>query len=115
MNGWEVIKVGDRKIRGTDYRSEVVVILRSDDAGGVLELNDKLRVISRTRASRCPLTAIQLRALTGLAAGKTYKEIAADRGVSVSTVRSQLSATYKKLAVVDRAQAVLKAVGEGWI
>ena len=54
-------------------------------------------------------------ALEHLAQGKLYKVIAADIGLSSSTVRSHLHNIYAKLSVADRAQAVLKATQMGWI
>ena len=62
-----------------------------------------------------PLTALELLAIEGLADGLTYKQIAAARGRSVSTIRSQLHVIYRKLGVVDRAQAVMACQREGWI
>jgi DNA-binding NarL/FixJ family response regulator len=50
-----------------------------------------------------------------LAQGKVTKVIAAELGLSVPTVRTHLSNAYTKLAVVDRAQAVLKVSDMGWI
>jgi DNA-binding NarL/FixJ family response regulator len=44
-----------------------------------------------------------------------YKEIAAELGISASTVRSHAHATYVTLRVNDRAQAVLRATEMGWI
>jgi HD-like signal output (HDOD) protein/DNA-binding CsgD family transcriptional regulator len=61
------------------------------------------------------LSRRELEALRGLAHGKVYKEIAADLGLAVSTVRSHLSRTYDKLGARDRAQAVLIATERGWI
>jgi putative nucleotidyltransferase with HDIG domain len=62
-----------------------------------------------------PLTPMQQKALVGLAAGRTYKQIAADLSVSESTVRTHLHNLYGKLEVSDRAQAVLLAAERGWI
>jgi DNA-binding NarL/FixJ family response regulator len=50
-----------------------------------------------------------------LAEGKHYKEIAASTGISTSTIRTHLHNCYRKLAVDDRAQAVLRATEMGWI
>ena len=41
--------------------------------------------------------------------------IAAELGVSISTVRTHLHNVYTKLGVDDRAQAVLRATELGWI
>jgi DNA-binding NarL/FixJ family response regulator len=50
-----------------------------------------------------------------LAEGKVYKQIAAEKGLSPSTVRTHLHNAYAKLEVGDRAQAVLRATERGWI
>jgi DNA-binding NarL/FixJ family response regulator len=50
-----------------------------------------------------------------LADGKVYKQIAHDFDLQVSTVRTHLYNTYKKLGVADRAQAVLLATSNGWL
>jgi DNA-binding NarL/FixJ family response regulator len=62
-----------------------------------------------------PLTPAETRALRGLAEGKVYKQIAADLTISVSTVRTHLHNSYRKLGAADRAQAVLLATERGWI
>ena len=62
-----------------------------------------------------PLSPRELSALQGLADGKVYKQIAAELGLSVSTIRSHLHNVYRKIDVADRAQAVLKARERGWI
>ena len=54
-------------------------------------------------------------ALRGLAEGKVYKEIAAEMGLSASTVRTHLHNVYRKIGAADRAQAVLVARERGWI
>jgi putative nucleotidyltransferase with HDIG domain len=62
-----------------------------------------------------PLSLKETDALRGLAEGKTYGQIAADMGISTSTVRTHMHNTYKKLDVIDRAQAVLLATERGWL
>jgi putative nucleotidyltransferase with HDIG domain len=62
-----------------------------------------------------PLTRGEQRVLAELANGLLYKQIAARLGVSVSTVRTHLHNTYRKLGVSDRAQAILMAKEQGWI
>jgi DNA-binding NarL/FixJ family response regulator len=53
--------------------------------------------------------------LRRLAAGRVYKQIASELGLSTSTVRTHLHNIYGKLGAVDRAQAVLIAVERGWL
>jgi putative nucleotidyltransferase with HDIG domain len=63
----------------------------------------------------CPLTPGEHRVVSELAKGHVYKEIAAGLNLSVSTVRTHLYNTYRKLGVTDRAQAILLAKDNGWI
>ncbi len=69
----------------------------------------------RRRADPNPLSNRESAVLALLAQGKVYKVIAAELGLSASTVRTHLHNTYAKLGVNDRAQAVLKATEMGWI
>jgi HD-like signal output (HDOD) protein/DNA-binding CsgD family transcriptional regulator len=63
----------------------------------------------------CPLSSRELGLLQRLAAGSVYKQIAHELALSVSTVRTHLHNVYRKLGVVNRAQAVLVAAQRGWI
>ncbi len=67
------------------------------------------------RGEPCPLSRREIDALRGLADGKVYKEIAAEMGLSASTVRTHLHNVYRKIGAADRAQAVLVARERGWI
>jgi len=62
-----------------------------------------------------PLTSSEARPRQLLAQGKVYKQIAAELGLSTSTVRTHLHNVYGKLGAMDRAQAVLTATERGWI
>jgi two-component system NarL family response regulator len=62
-----------------------------------------------------PMTARELEVLKLLASGKTYKQVAHALDLSQSTVRNHLHNIYHKLAVVDRAQAVIVSRENGWI
>ena len=50
-------------------------------------------------ALRYDLTRAELRALVGIAGGKSYAQIAAEAGVSLETVRTQVKRLYLKLDV----------------
>lgn len=50
-----------------------------------------------------------------LAGGLDRTQIAAERGVTVSTVRGHLSAAYKRLGVSDGVQAVAVMYAAGWL
>jgi putative nucleotidyltransferase with HDIG domain len=69
----------------------------------------------RPQLDPCPLTPRQLEAVRALRAGKSYKEIGLELGISAKTVRSHLHTVYETLDVRDRAQAVLLASSRGWI
>jgi putative nucleotidyltransferase with HDIG domain len=69
----------------------------------------------RRSSAPCPLTAGEHRVVSELSKGRVYKEIAAELNLSVSTVRTHLYNTYRKLGVSDRAQAILLARENGWI
>jgi putative nucleotidyltransferase with HDIG domain len=73
------------------------------------------RPTPRRSLAPCPLTPGEHRVVSELAKGHVYKEIAADLDLSVSTVRTHLYNTYRKLGVTDRAQAILLAKDNGWI
>lgn len=70
---------------------------------------------ARRASEPSPLSDRESEILRGLAQGKVYKAIAADFGLSTSTVRTHLHNTYGKLGAVDRAQAVLIATERGWL
>jgi putative nucleotidyltransferase with HDIG domain len=63
----------------------------------------------------CPLSRREVQVLRSLAQGNVYKQIAAELGLSTSTVRTHLHNIYGKLGATDRAQAVLTATEHGWI
>jgi putative nucleotidyltransferase with HDIG domain len=69
----------------------------------------------RRRAQPSPLSKQETVTLKLLASGKVYKVIAAELGLSTSTIRSHLHSAYTKMNVADRAQAVLHATEMGWI
>jgi putative nucleotidyltransferase with HDIG domain len=62
-----------------------------------------------------PLTPMQAKVLRMLSQSKKYKVIAAELGLSESTVRSHAHALFATLDVADRAQAVLLASERGWL
>jgi putative nucleotidyltransferase with HDIG domain len=93
--------------------------LRLDLPPGVLtdlmyELPDPFPIVRRAAAS-APLSARELDVLRLLAEGKVYKQIAAELGLSVSTVRSHLHRAYNRMGAADRTQAVLMATHNGWL
>ena len=82
---------------------------------GALEALPGGAVAERHSDVPSPLSPRETQMLKKLAQGKRYQEIAAETGLHASTVRSHLHSTYRKLGVVDRAQAVLLATRHGWL
>lgn len=64
--------------------------------------------------SDCPLGPAEFDVLAGLADGLTPAEIAARRGRSVQSVRSNLHTAYRKLGVSTGAAAVATMLRNGW-
>jgi DNA-binding NarL/FixJ family response regulator len=88
------------------------------DAAGLRGLlyDQAVPAVRRSRSSvPCPLSGREMEVLRRLAAGRVYKQIASELGLSTSTVRTHLHNIYGKLGAVDRAQAVLIAVERGWL
>ncbi|MEA2374232.1 MAG: hypothetical protein QOD53_695, partial [Thermoleophilaceae bacterium] len=71
--------------------------------------------VEARRIEPSPLTPRQTTIMQQLAQGKLYKQIAAELGLSASTIRSHLTTVYTKLGVSDRAQAILLAKERGWL
>jgi two-component system, NarL family, response regulator LiaR len=54
------------------------------------------------------LSRQELKMLKALSEGKLYKEIAAETGISVNTVKKHLKNVYRKLSVSSRTEATNK-------
>jgi DNA-binding NarL/FixJ family response regulator len=65
-----------------------------------------------TRAETDALSARELEVLQALSKGHTYKQIAADLGISLGTVRTYIQRIYEKLHVHSHAEAVMKFAGK---
>lgn len=63
----------------------------------------------------CPLTPREYEVVGLLASGLTGKQIALQLGTTDSTIRTTLNAAYRRLGVVDRAQAVIACERAGWL
>ena len=100
-------------VEGAEIRAAADAVgLRPADLSALL--SDAPTEQRRTSAPS-PLTPGEQRVVAELARGRVYKQIAADLNLSVSTVRTHLHNTYRKLGVSDRAQAILVAKENGWI
>ncbi len=60
------------------------------------------------------LTARERGVLEAVSRGKRNKEIAAELGITETTVKTHLNRVYRKLRVTDRLQAGLFAARDGW-
>src|SRR5215469_3697133 len=99
-------------------RDELVQALQQLRAGGApMSLQIARKVINYFHESTKPaeslrqLTARESEILKLLAKGYLYKEIAEHLGVSMSTVRTHISAVYEKLHVHSRTEAAMKLAG----
>ena len=61
------------------------------------------------------LTGRQLEVLAAVAEGKTNREIGASLSISAQTVQVHLRNIFAKLGVSNRAEAVVYAIGQGWL
>ena len=99
-------------------RQELVQALQQVQAGGApMSLQIARKVINYFHESDKPsqelqqLTGRETEILKLLAKGYLYKEIAERLGVSLSTVRTHVSAVYEKLHVHSRTEAAMKLAG----
>jgi DNA-binding NarL/FixJ family response regulator len=98
-------------------RQELVQALQQVQAGGApMSLQIARKVINYFHADKPSqeleqLTGRETEILKLLAKGYLYKEIAERLGVSLSTVRTHVSAVYEKLHVHSRTEAAMKLAG----
>lgn len=100
-------------------REELVAAVEQVHAGGApMSLQIARKVINhfhqpkKSAAELEQLTARELDILKLLAKGYMYKEIADRLQISLSTVRTHISAVYEKLHVQSRTEAAMKLVGQ---
>lgn len=62
----------------------------------------------------CPLTESEYNTMVLIADGKTYKQAALDLGIAVSTVRTHVHNSLKKLNVTESRQAAVLFMQRGW-
>ncbi|HZT22203.1 MAG TPA: response regulator transcription factor [Verrucomicrobiae bacterium] len=98
-------------------QEELVEAVRQVQAGGApMSLSIARKVIDYFHRAESPspavhhLTARERDILRLLAQGYLYKEIADRLGISMSTVRTHISAVYEKLHVHSRTEAAMKLV-----
>ena len=100
-------------------RKELVEAVQQVHAGGApMSLHIARKVINhfhrpkKSASELDQLTARELDILKLLAKGYMYKEIADHLGISMSTVRTHITAVYEKLHVQSRTEAAMKLVGQ---
>lgn len=100
-------------------REELVTAVQQVHAGGApMSLHIARKVINhfhrsqKTTSELEQLTNRELDILKLLAKGYMYKEIADHLGISMSTVRTHVTAVYEKLHVQSRTEAAMKLVGQ---
>ena len=64
-------------------------------------------------AGSSSLTIAELRVLRFLPSHRSFREIAAQLGVSANTVKTQAHAVYRKLGAASRSEAVMRASDAG--
>jgi DNA-binding NarL/FixJ family response regulator len=98
-------------------QQELVQAVQQVNAGGApMSLQIARKVINHFHKAKPTseleqLTARELEILRLLAKGHLYKEIADHLAISMSTVRTHVSAVYEKLHVHSRTEAAMKLVG----
>ena len=100
-------------------REELLAAVEQVHAGGApMSLQVARKVIDhfhrapKGRSELEQLTSREMDILRLLAKGYLYKEIAENLGISMSTVRTHVSAVYEKLHVQSRTEAAMKLVGQ---
>ena len=61
-------------------------------------------------AALAHLAPRECQVLSGLVGGRSYKQIAADLGVSIDTVRTYIRSLYRKLDVHSATEAIVRAL-----
>jgi DNA-binding NarL/FixJ family response regulator len=69
----------------------------------------------RTPTSTAPLSFREIEVLELAAQGQSNKRIARRLGISDQTVKNHVTAILRKLEANDRTEAVVQAIGHGWI
>ena len=104
--------------------SELVHALKTFNSEGVMipqpimgKLIQGLRQMGTPGYDSSPdsLTATEIKVMALLGKGKSNKEIAADLGCSVKTIKNHLNSVFQKLGVNNRTEAVVRAIEKGLI
>ncbi len=104
--------------------SELVHALKTFNSEGVMipqpimgKLIQGLRQMGASGYDSAPdaLTATEIKVMALLGKGKSNKEIAAELGCSVKTIKNHLNSIFQKLGVNNRTEAVVRAIEKGLI
>jgi DNA-binding NarL/FixJ family response regulator len=92
--------------------SEVVSTLRKAASGervfvAAEPLPAGLQTLKQTKKRLDSLSPAQMRVLVNVAGGRLNKQVAADMNVTEATIKAHMTAIFRKLKVINRAQAIL--------
>lgn len=95
--------------------AKIIEAIREVHAGGSPMSGNIARKVVQSFQNQAPassetdaLSSRELEVLQALSKGHTYKQIAADLGISLGTVRTYIQRIYEKLHVHSHAEAVMK-------
>ena len=95
--------------------AKIIEAIREVHAGGspmsgniARKVVQSFQAQAQANAETDTLSARELEVLQALSKGQTYKEIAANLGISLGTVRTYIQRIYEKLHVHSHAEAVMK-------
>jgi LuxR family maltose regulon positive regulatory protein len=94
------------------YFDQIMGILRQESAQ---QSQPSAKIETPVHADAIPLTRRELDILQLMAAGKSNQEIAAERVLTLNTVKKHVANILSKLGVANRTQAVMLARKLGWI
>ena len=89
------------------YVGRLLVVLRQSDGDDYLPAEAAISKVGQTLAE--PLSERELEVLRLVASGRSNREIARELYVSLSTVKSHINNTYRKLGANSRTRAVARA------
>lgn len=112
---WDDVLHTVRAVCSGHYPINTMVLSMPDVASQVLGAFRQMAVDGDAQSVYSPLSPRELQVLELVASQQTNKEIASLLDISNQTVKNHISSILRKLAVNDRAQAVICAVRQGWI
>lgn len=98
---WPILELVSKNITG-NYIDSIILSCKKS----LIYTGHRLR---EKKSTASELTKTELKILKSLQIGISYKEIALDNGIKISTVKSHVHSIYSKLDVYNRTSAVLAA------